>query len=70
MTFGHDVFGINNYAMFKADVSMDGWQNDTANWTLKSINALCPDKTGGNEVCDSGPFTEFTIRGNEGKGNG
>ena len=67
MTFGHDVFGLNNYAIFKADVSMDGWQNDTANWTLKSINALCPDKTGGNEVCDSGPFTEFTIRGNEGK---
>tara|TARA_B100001778_G_scaffold119315_1_gene97982 strand:- start:1312 stop:2040 length:729 start_codon:yes stop_codon:yes gene_type:complete len=66
MTFGHDVFGINNFAIFKADVSMDDWKIDTTNWTLKSINALCPDKTGGDETCGSGPFTEFTIRGNEG----
>ena len=29
----------------------------------------CPDKTGGNEDCSAGPFSQFTIRGNEGLGD-
>ena len=43
---------------------LEGWEEE--NWTLQEINELCPDREGGHETCDSGPFTEFTIRGDEG----
>lgn len=44
--------------------SLDGWKQ-TSGWTLKSINALCPNIEY-TEVCSSGPFSEFTIRGTQG----
>ena len=44
--------------------SLDGWKQ-ASGWTLKSIQALCPN-IGSTEVCSSGPFSEFTIRGTEG----
>ena len=44
--------------------SLDGWKQSSG-WTLKSINALCPN-IGSTEVCSSGPFSEFTIRGTQG----
>ncbi len=50
---------------YNADENLlDGYTEDTT-WTLKNINALCPD-IGADEVCESGPFTQFTIRGTEG----
>ena len=68
MTFGHDVFSFDKFVTFRTETTdlLEGWESDSANWTLKSINAQCPDKTGGNETCDGSPFSEFTIRGNEG----
>ena len=46
--------------------SLDGWQQ-VSGWTLKSIQALCPNVPFLNtEVCSSGPFSEFTIRGTKG----
>jgi hypothetical protein len=44
--------------------SLDGWKQ-ASGWTLKSIQALCPN-IGSTEVCSSGPFSEFTIRGTQG----
>ena len=44
--------------------ALDGWKKESG-WTLRSIQALCPD-IGANESCSSGPFSEFTIRGTEG----
>ncbi|MBP98891.1 hypothetical protein CMK18_23320 [Candidatus Poribacteria bacterium] len=45
--------------------SLDGWKQESG-WTLKSINALCPNVSADHEYCDSGPFSEFTIRGTQG----
>tara|TARA_B100002019_G_scaffold35851_4_gene30037 strand:- start:8705 stop:9430 length:726 start_codon:yes stop_codon:yes gene_type:complete len=64
MVFGYNVFG-NTPQKFKSEDLLSGWKLDS-NWTLKGINALCPDKTGGSESCNGTPFTEFTIRGTEG----
>jgi len=47
-----------------ATTLLDGWEEE--DWTLQEIMELCPDREGGYETCDSGPFTEFTVRGNEG----
>tara|TARA_B100000683_G_scaffold229530_1_gene230031 strand:+ start:2218 stop:3093 length:876 start_codon:yes stop_codon:yes gene_type:complete len=43
---------------------LDGWKQESG-WTLKSIQELCPN-IGANEICSSGPFSEFTIRGTQG----
>ena len=43
---------------------LDGWKHESG-WTLKSIQELCPN-IGANEICSSGPFSEFTIRGTQG----
>ena len=53
------------------DSLLDGWKKDPQDWTLQSIQALCPNIDAGTgastaEKCDSGPFDEFTIRGTEG----
>lgn len=45
---------------------LDGWEQDPEGWTLQGINANCPD-IGESEKCDGTPFSEFTIRGNQGQ---
>jgi len=70
MIFGYDVFGApttgKSLNTFMSADSIEGWVKDPKNWTLKTIQTNCPNKTGGNETCFAGPFTQFTIRGVEG----
>jgi len=59
---GGVVVAFNNEANL-----LDGYEVDSAGWTLQGINLDCPD-IGANEKCDGTPFEEFTIRGYEGTG--
>ncbi|MAS80092.1 MAG: hypothetical protein CMA28_00475 [Euryarchaeota archaeon] len=55
---------LKKFSQTEEDILLDLW-NET-DWTLQESQSHCPN-IGADELCDSGPLTEFTIRGTEGE---